>query len=108
MNFRTWLKTKPDFPFTVINRGNSTPASDEVIRTGLQPQVNSQEITTKEKDLSRKLANLKDILGKSERGSQLWNKFKEKSEKIKNQEDIKGYGLGYVQNGDSKNGQIAA
>ena len=50
-NFKTWLKTESgDFH----NLGNpidngETPASGEVQRTGLQPQVDAQEINTKSK-----------------------------------------------------------
>lgn len=55
MRFSTWIESEAGlnsgFPELLppVNRGNSTVASDEVIRTGLQPQVDAEEIHTKQK-----------------------------------------------------------
>lgn len=39
MRFKAWFKNQLN-----KNRGSSTPASDEVIYTKMQPQVNDQKI----------------------------------------------------------------
>lgn len=99
MKFRTWIETEAGLgtlPFQ--NRGTDTPASAEVQRTGLQPQVNAQEINTQQKDEEDKLkaidSNLKHIEknlpsfnGKNPKLSQfqsLWQRFQKKWEDIKN------------------------
>jgi len=57
MRFKKWMEGEaplgantPDMLASIDpNRGSDTPASAEVKRTGLQPQVDAQEIKTKEK-----------------------------------------------------------
>ena len=50
MNFKIWIENEASLgsgtPEMGGNRGSSTPASDAVMQTGLQPQVDSQEIDT--------------------------------------------------------------
>ena len=61
MRFRSWLENETGlnavFPEVLppINRGSDTPASAEVKRTGLQPQVNSNEIHTAQKEEQDKI-----------------------------------------------------
>ena len=61
MRFRSWLENETGlnavFPeiLSPINRGSDTPASAEVKRTGLQPQVNSNEIHTAQKEEQDKI-----------------------------------------------------
>jgi hypothetical protein len=45
MRFRKWLENEE-----LEAKASAMPASAEVIRTGLQPQINSQEIKTKPKE----------------------------------------------------------
>jgi hypothetical protein len=45
MRFRQWLESEE-----LEAKASAMPASAEVIRTGLQPQINSQEIETKQKN----------------------------------------------------------
>lgn len=96
------------------NRSSSTPASDEVKRTGLQPQVDSQEIHTKEKSEQDKLLAVdasierfdKEIPHGSDSESpklnkfkEIWNNLKEKWNEIKmsdDEENNSGSGLGDV------------
>ena len=115
MNFRTWYKTEnslfsPMVPN--INRGSNTPASDEVKRTGLQPQVNAEEIHTPQKEVQKQLKDIDSMIKNADRdlpaGKQedpklnkfcnLWEKFKKKWEKIKNSTEeinnVSGVGLG--------------
>jgi hypothetical protein len=80
------------------NRGTDTPASDEVKRTGLQPQVDAQEIHTKQKDeqdkilaidasierLDKEIPNGKDEkTPKVNKFRELWDKLKEKWDQLK-------------------------
>jgi hypothetical protein len=101
MNFRTWIKTESGlnsgFPSMQINnRGSSTPASDEVMRTGLQPQVDSHEIKTKQKDEQDKIQAIDGALkradseipqgkesGKLSKFKKLWDLLKSKWEDLK-------------------------
>ena len=56
MNFKIWVEEEgasmgsmtPEM-MPPINRGSDAPASDQVKQTGLQPQVDAQEIDTKSK-----------------------------------------------------------
>lgn len=99
MKFRTWIETNSglgSLPFST-NRGSDTPASDEVKQTGLQPQIDSNEIKTKQKDSRDKIlaidARIKrfdtDVPGgededpKINKFKELWEKFKEKWDEIK-------------------------
>jgi hypothetical protein len=61
MRFRIWLESLNIYNYKgefyqkfPPNRGTSTPASDIVINTGLQPQVNSREISKKCKGQQKK------------------------------------------------------
>jgi len=54
MNFKNWVEQEaslggrfPEIGPLPVNRGSDTPASDGVKRTGLQPQVDAQELNTK-------------------------------------------------------------
>lgn len=104
MRLRTWMETEAGLgtlPFSV-NRGSNTPASDEVKRTGLQPQVDASEIHTKEKDESEAVLAIDDKMKRFEtdlpdgkdaespkvnKFKELWEKLKEKWEKIKSDQD---------------------
>ena len=115
MNFRTWIETEAGlnsgFPSMQINnRGSSTPASDEVRRTGLQPQVDSHEIHTSEKDEQDKIQAIDGALkradseipqgkeyGKLGKFKKLWDLLKSKWEDLKIEkppEGLKTSGLG--------------
>lgn len=106
MNFKTWLEAdagNSGFPQSFpINRGTSTPASGEVQRTGLQPQVDSHEIHTDEKDEQDKILAIDGAIkradsempqGKQDGSQKLtrfknaWEKFKAKWEDLKLSED---------------------
>jgi hypothetical protein len=105
MQFRTWLESEASlnagmpeaFP---VNRGSNTPASDEVKRTGLQPQVDSQEIHTKEKDEQDKLQAIDGAIKRCDseipngdlenhpkvnKFRKIWNKLKEKWDELRSQ-----------------------
>lgn len=105
MNFITWLKNENSLNFgfpeliTQINRGSETPASAEVKRTGLQPQVDSDTIITPNKEESERLDaldnnidNIDKILVGDENSEKInkfrntWKKLKRKWEKIKKME----------------------
>lgn len=118
MNFRTWMEEEGSinsvFPEVMppVNRGTATSASAEVQRTGLQPQVNSEEIHTKQKDDRDRLLAIDSIIkhadaeipqGDSENArlqkfKKLWTKFKEKWDNLKedpeNPLELKTMGLG--------------
>ena len=105
MKFRSWMETEgslgsmnlPTLPDP--NRGSDTPASDEVKRTGLQPQVDSDDIETKPKDEQDKVQAIDGALqrcdkeipqGKSDskkvnKFNKLWKKLKTKWEDLKMQ-----------------------
>ena len=104
MNFRSWSESDAGLgvmPFSA-NRGSGTPASDEVKRTGLQPQVDSHEIQTSQKDETDKVlaidAKIKGFENEIPEGDatnnpkvnkfkKLWEKLKEKWEQVKSEED---------------------
>jgi len=84
----------PEMSPPMVNRGNDAPASDEVKRTGLQPQVDAQDIETKEKDQDRLLAidsgieHLEKTLPEDDdpkvnQFRELWKELKKKWEAIK-------------------------
>jgi hypothetical protein len=102
----------PDMLASMPNRGTDTPASDEVRRTGLQPQVDAEEIHTKEKDEQDKIlaidGSIKRFDSEMPDGSdsdtpkvnkfkEIWNNLKEKWDEIKmddgSEEDNIGGGL---------------
>lgn len=105
MQFKTWLEYESslngNMPETYPpNRGTATPASDAVRRTGLQPQVDSHEIRTDEKDEQDKILAIDAILqrvdqdfpnGKNRKISKfkkLWSKLKSKWDDLKMNDDI--------------------
>lgn len=81
---------------------NNTPASDEVKRTNLQPQVDSQEITTKGKreadkilaidgkieQMGSELPDGDDNSEKVNRFHKLWDKMKAKWDAIKMSDEL--------------------
>src|SRR6185369_9630425 len=98
-NFKQWIEDaslNAQFP-EITGAANNTPASDEVKRTNLQPQVDSQEIDTKGKRESDKIlaidgkieqmdAEIPDGDDESEKIHQfhkIWSKFKAKWDAIK-------------------------
>lgn len=104
-DFKNWLEDNSlnsDFPELWADRGSETPASDEVKRTNLQPQVDAQEIQTKAKteqdkilaidaDIERMSTNLPEgdeDNQKLNRFKKLWDKMKEKWEKIKMSDEM--------------------
>lgn len=115
MRFNVWMEVEaslgsnmPDMLASMPNRGSNTPASDEVKRTGLQPQVDSQEIHTKEKDEQDKLmaidAGIERLDKEIPKGSdsdapklnkfkEIWNNLKEKWDEIKISDDEDDQGL---------------
>ena len=127
MQFRTWLEDEAGlnsgFPELGpnVNRGAATVASDEVLKTGLQPQVDSKEIHTDQKDEQDKILAIDGAIkradsefpqGKQEgskklsRFKQMWDKLKEKWEDLKmqqpeNDDQPDTNGLGSVK-GDEK------
>lgn len=109
MNFKTWIENETlgtMSPEMMTNRGSDTPASDEVKRTNLQPQVDSQEPTEGNGDevsaIDAAIEHLeKDLPPDSESDKindfkKLWTKMKEKWDRIKMQqpEPSESEGLG--------------
>lgn len=118
MRFRTWINSENSlnagFPEVLaqVNKADSVPASAEVIRTGLQPQVDSDQIQTDQKKEQEKIQSLdmaiqdidskiKDDTGtyKINKFKKIWNKLKNNWEKLKSQENgdlekVKINGLG--------------
>lgn len=107
MRFRTWLEDgtslNAGFPElgAGINRGAATTASDEVLRTGLQPQVDSKEIHTDQKDDLDKIQAVDAAIKRADiempqgiqdneilnRFRKLWKSLKEKWEDLKIKKD---------------------
>lgn len=100
MKFKIWFETDaPGIP--MINKGSDTPASDEVKRTGLQPQVDAQEIETKQKKSQDKVLAIDGQMKRFEvdipqgdegdekvnKFKKLWEKFKKKWDEIKMKDD---------------------
>lgn len=103
MKFSVWLEAEASLNAGMpeilpdVNRGTNTPASDEVKRTGLQPQVDSQEIHTNEKDEQDKIQAIdgalkrfdneipqgKTDISKLNKFKKMWDQLKEKWEDIK-------------------------
>lgn len=103
MNFKTWIEDEaslgamsPEMAPPAVNRGTNTPASDEVKRTGLQPQVDAQEPDTADNpdDLLAIDDALADVELKIPDGGEdgdtkvnkfqkLWQKLKDKWDQIK-------------------------
>lgn len=99
MNFKIWIENEaslgaasPEMAPPAVNNDTSTPASDEVRRTGLQPQVDAEDPKADDPDavlaIDSKLEDLeKDIPEdggeKIHNFKKLWDKFKEKWDRIK-------------------------
>lgn len=119
MKLKTWLETDAglttQFPQMQVNRGSSTPASDPVLRTGLQPQVDSEDIHTDQKDEQDKIQAIDGALQRADsempqgrQGSRklskfqkMWGTLKEKWEELKidksSDDVVDTNGLGSVQ-----------
>ncbi len=109
MRFSIWIEAEasmgsnmPDMLASMPNRGSDTPASDEVKRTGLQPQVDAQEIHTKQKSEQDKLLAIDasiermdqeipegsdDDTPKINKFKEIWNDLKEKWDHLKISDD---------------------
>jgi len=100
MNFKTWIEDQEMSlggmsPEMMTNRGSETPASDEVKRTNMQPQVDAQEpkeakdvdsvsaIDSGIEHLEKILPQETDEGSKSNEFKKLWSQFKEKWDHIK-------------------------
>lgn len=107
MEFRKWIEMENSlnagFPeMFPPNRGTSTPASDTVRRTGLQPQVDSHEIRTTAKNEQDKIQAIDSILQRIDQEipdsdsekvtkfKKMWNNMKAKWEKLKLNQDLLG------------------
>lgn len=123
MKFRTWLEMENSlnsgFPeIYPPNRGTSTPASDAVRRTGLQPQVDAHEIPTDAKDEQDKVLAIDAILQRVDQElpnsenkkvtkfKKMWEKMKTKWKNLKmnqdsNPNEVPTNGLGSMK-GDEK------
>lgn len=119
MNFKFWIESETGlttgnletFP-NPVNRSGDTPASDEVKRTGLQPQVDAQSTKTKankEQDamlaIDSEIEHMTNNLPADDEGTpkvnkfkELWDQLRQTWEKVKmseeKPEDDKGEGLG--------------
>lgn len=109
-NFKNWMEDEaslgsasPEMAPPMVNKGINATASDEVKRTNLQPQVDSQEIETKsKKEQDRILAIDSDIehmdmalpdgddaeTPKINKFKQMWDELKEKWDMIKMSDEI--------------------
>lgn len=122
-NFKIWMENEasmgaamPEMQPPIVNRGSDTPASDEVKRTGLQPQVDAQDIKTKaKKEQDAMLAIDSDIehmdnnlpeedkeTPKVNKFKKLWDELKQKWDQVKMsdeepEDDQSGQGLGNFQ-----------
>lgn len=105
MDFKTWIEEQEVSlggmsPELMINRGSETPASDEVKRTNMQPQVDAQEPKlAKDADrvsaIDAGLEHLDSVLPQqSEAGTKtsqfkkMWSEFKRKWDKIKMDKEV--------------------
>lgn len=109
MRFKIWMEDEaslgsnmPDMLASMPNRGDAASASAEVKNTGMQPQVDAQEVNTKEKDEKDKILAIdasmqrldKEIPGSNDEETpkvnkfrDLWQQFKEKWEDLKMSEN---------------------
>ena len=118
MRFRSWIESdsglNAGFPevLSQVNKADSVPASAEVVNTGLQPQVGSEEIQTDVKDEQDKIQSIDSAIQqidskinsntaseKINKFAILWNKLKKNWEKLKIEKDgefeqVKINGLG--------------
>jgi hypothetical protein len=96
-NFRMWLNENKDTVFPdLLQKADQAPASAEVIKTGLQPQVDAQEITAKDQEDQDKIMavdshvkRISTVLDNSEKSDRLkqvakvWKNFLKDWEQIK-------------------------
>lgn len=98
------------------NRGSDTPASDEVKRTGLQPQVGAEEIHTKQKEENDEVAAVdagiekfdRQINGGGRRVGEFrrrWQELKDEWQRIKLKDDGEG-GLGDSDDSDYRKAML--
>ena len=105
MSFKTWIEDQEMSlggmsPELMSNRGSDTPASDEVKRTNMQPQVDAQEPKlAKDVDnvsaIDAGIEHLEKILPQeTEAGSRtnafkkMWSQFKQKWDKVKMNKEV--------------------
>jgi hypothetical protein len=118
MNFKIWIEEEaslngrfPEIGPLPVNRGSETPASDEVKRTNLQPQVDAQEPKSAESDqisaidsgLEHMDSTLPDgddaDLPKTNKFKSMWKQLRDEWERIKMSDDVAAEkdGLGTAQ-----------
>lgn len=101
MKFKIWIENEaslgastPEMAPPAVNRGTGTPASDEVKRTGLQPQVDAKTanddsqddilaIDAKIEDMDLELPDNEHEGSKINQFKKLWSQLKEKWDQIK-------------------------
>ena len=103
IEFQTWLNERGEAPQLGGLVDDSTPASGEVKRTGLQPQVDAQDIKTKSKAeqdkigaIDAELERIQEILGtvddlnhpKLGQFKAMWNDMLDQWENIKFSDDM--------------------
>jgi len=105
MSFKTWIEDQEMSlggmsPELMINRGSETPASDEVKRTNMQPQVDAQEPKlAKDADrisaIDAGLEHLDSVLPqqaeagtKTSQFKKMWSDFKRKWDKVKMDKEV--------------------
>lgn len=118
MKFRSWLEggietgtsLNAQFPEILpnVNKGAATTASDGVLRTGLQPQVDSKEIHTQQKDTADRIQAVdaalqrcdeelpqgkQDEYPKVNKFKQMWDQLKKEWDKLKMNDDIENKGV---------------
>lgn len=99
MGFRTWFESEQESglgsatpEMGEINRGSNTPASDEVKRTGLQPQVDTEDVKEKADDQDKigavdsGIEHLANNLPRETNNPKI-NKFKELLDQLRNKWD---------------------
>lgn len=100
-NFKIWMESEPSLGAGVPemqDRGSDTPASDEVKRTNLQPQVDAQEpeaareqdqIAAIDSDIEHLEEKLPHESGpKINQFRKLWDNLKQKWDKIKMDQEV--------------------
>ena len=100
MSFRTWIEDQEMSlggmsPELMSNRGSDTPASDEVKRTNMQPQVDAQEpklakdvdrvsaIDAAIEHLDKVVPQESDAGSRTRAFKNMWSQFKRKWDKVK-------------------------
>ena len=118
MKFKNWIEQEaslngrfPEIGPLPANKGSETPASDEVKRTTLQPQVDAQEPKSAESDqvlaIDSEIEHMDSGLPdgddadtpKTNQFKTLWKKFRDEWEQIKMSDDVASErdGLGTAQ-----------